>query len=242
MSGSNKVTLYKYVSLKYLADLINNQYLYMDDGSNYNDPFDNVFLAKKGLVHNKGFHIVCLTNSNNNKLLWAHYADSYKGVMISVEIDKKFLYPVFYSKTRVKKTEKGFNVDLAIKNSKSKYKGNVIFDVSSVNEYKKVALIKGPRWNYEKEYRIIVDNKEAKELIKQNKIIKKNGKLFFKVKIKEICFGCYFDKQNESVKDNILKACLKNNVLMKTLKLSTNNYDLSKEKYSKPILIITSEL
>ena len=81
-------TLYKYVSLKRVADILNHQRLYLSDGTNFNDPFEITVTDKEKRQTRRveGLHILSLTNSFRNKLIWSHYTDSHKGACLTVKV------------------------------------------------------------------------------------------------------------------------------------------------------------
>lgn len=58
-------TLYKYVSLDRVPDILDNHRLYLSDGKNFNDPFEITVTDKKNhkIRHIEGLHILSLTNS-----------------------------------------------------------------------------------------------------------------------------------------------------------------------------------
>ncbi len=96
-------TLYKYVSLDRVKDILDNNRLYLSDGMNFNDPFEITITDRKKRVirHVEGLHILSLTNSYRNKLIWSHYTNSHKGVCITVKVPNNLVYPICYSTKRV---------------------------------------------------------------------------------------------------------------------------------------------
>ena len=96
-------TLYKYVSLERVPDILDNHRLYLSDGNNFNDPFEITVTDKKNhrIRHIEGLHILSLTNSFRNKLIWSHYTDSHKGVCITVKVPNNVVYPICYSTKRI---------------------------------------------------------------------------------------------------------------------------------------------
>ena len=70
---------------------------------NFNDPFELTIADSKtkNIKHIKGLHILCLTNSIKNKLIWVHYANSHKGVCLTVKVPKKLVYPICYTRKRI---------------------------------------------------------------------------------------------------------------------------------------------
>ena len=83
-------TLYKYVPLKHIIDILDNHRLYLSDGSGFNDPFEITVIDKISgkAQHIKGLHMLSLTNSYQNKLMWSHYADSHQGICLTVRVPK----------------------------------------------------------------------------------------------------------------------------------------------------------
>ena len=99
---SEKITtskLYKYVSTERILEILQDQRLYLNDGTNFNDPFELIEMDQHSseVKHIPGLHILCLSKGNLNKLIWSHYTDSHKGVCLTVEVPRKLLYPVHYS-------------------------------------------------------------------------------------------------------------------------------------------------
>lgn len=65
-------TLYKYVSLNRVADILDNNRLYLNDGSNFNDPFEITTVDRRThkIRHIEGLHVLSLTNIEIN--LYGH--------------------------------------------------------------------------------------------------------------------------------------------------------------------------
>ena len=101
--SEEKVRLYKYVSMKRVIDILKKGRLYLSDGKNFNDPFEiKVSDIDSGeLKHVEDLHILSLTNSHSNKLIWSHYSDAHKSVCLTVEVPKRWVYPVCYSYNRI---------------------------------------------------------------------------------------------------------------------------------------------
>ena len=89
-------TLYKYVSLNYVVDILDNHRLFLNDGKNFNDPFEITITDKSNGTtrHINGLHILSLTNSYRNKLIWSHYTDSHKGVCLTIQVPNQLVYSV----------------------------------------------------------------------------------------------------------------------------------------------------
>lgn len=155
-----KVTLYKYFTIKddrhvnIVASIINDKRIYLSDGSNFNDLLElGVFDKKdKKISRIDDLRILCLTTSSKSTLMWAHYADSNKGVCLALEVPKKYVYPVFYTRERVYSTT---NID-SIFTRKNKMTPKKNLDKKyDMDNHKKYGFIKPQVWNYEHEYRVV---------------------------------------------------------------------------------------
>ena len=120
--------LYKYISLKHAEEIIKNQRLRMSDGSDFNDPFELIQIDGKEEERIKGLHILCLTNSQQNKLMWSHYSDNHKGICLAVKVPAEDVYAVAYTGTRAHKGK-----DVIIDSKKIHCKKNLIKDYSKLS-------------------------------------------------------------------------------------------------------------
>lgn len=213
-------TLYKYVKLNYVVDILDNHRLYLSDGKDFNDPFEiTITNREKGNISNiEGLHILSLTNSYRKKLMWSHYADSHKGVCLTVRVPQDLVYPVCYSTKRIYEDS---NINNIISLSQKSIKKNVNNNFSLLNKYKKIAHIKDKKWSYEKEYRVVFDKDDEGGLIFED------GKWYMSVKTKNIYLGVNFDKNDEKVKKNIIEACKRNNITIKKMTLSKKDYSIN---------------
>ena len=213
------VTLYKYVSLDHVVDILDNHRLYLSDGKNFNDPFEITVTDKKKhhTRHIEGLHILSLTNSCRNKLIWSHYTDSHKGVCLTVKVPKHLVYPICYSTKRIYEDS---DIDNIISSSKRVSKKNVDKDFSLLTKNKKMAYIKDKKWLYKKEYRVVFDRDDEAGLIYQN------GKWFMSVKITNIYLGVNFDKNKKETKRKILEACNRNKIKITPMILSNSDYSI----------------
>lgn len=212
-------TLYKYVSLNRVADILDNHRLYLSDGTNFNDPFEIIVTDKKKhkFRYIEGLHILSLTNSYRNKLIWSHYTDSHKGVCLTVKVPKHLVYPLCYSTKRIYEDS---DVDNIILSSAKIAKKSVDNDFSTLNKNKKIAYIKDKKWMYEKEYRIVFDKDDESGLIYED------GKWFMSVKITNIYLGVNFDKNKEEIRKEIMEACKRNKIKVTQMVLSDSDYSI----------------
>lgn len=213
------VTLYKYVSLNRVSDILDNHRLYLSDGTNFNDPFEITVTNKKEhrIRHIEGLHILSLTNSYRNKLIWSHYTDSHKGVCLTVQVPNHLVYPICYSTKRIFEDS---DIDNIISLSTTKCKKNVKNDFSQLSKNKKIAFIKDRKWSYEKEYRVVFDKNDEDSLVCEN------DKWFMSVKIINIYLGVNFDKNDAKMRTEIMEACKRNQVKVAQMILSDSDYSV----------------
>jgi hypothetical protein len=104
--------LYKYRSLdnfKFVVDIFVNSRLYAAAYSELNDPMEGFYRHKDGglskeLIEQidgarKAIRLCSLSRDPNNALMWAHYANGHRGLVIGVDVEKKNqkLRPVQYT-------------------------------------------------------------------------------------------------------------------------------------------------
>ncbi len=223
MAEDNNITLYKYVSSKFLIETLKEQQLYLDDGSNFNDPFELRIVHKNKTTNEqiKGLHILCLTNSYRKKLMWSHYGESHKGACLTIEVPKERVYPICYTSKRVCDAS---NLDTIIAQSKRYTKKNLNCDFSVLSREKKIALLKDKKWSDEREYRIVLDKSDEEFLIK------KDTGWFLKVKIKNVYLGARFADNEQCAESEIKAICKSNGISVKHMILSKTCYSLDLEK------------
>lgn len=222
MSKDKHVTLYKYMPLKHAVDSIKNKRLYLSDGKNFNDPFEITVINNK-----RKLHILCLTSSFRQMLMWSNYADSHKGICLTVEVPMNLVYNVCYTNERPSENsdlDEIINKSiLAMKNAKEPSK-ILTEDYSSLSNYKKIAYIKGKEWSSEKEYRVVLDDNEIKKL--EECLDTKGNNLYMHVKIKNVYLGVNFENNNSKIKKKIIKACQSNGIQTTQMELSKTDYSL----------------
>lgn len=226
---SNKfVTLYKYVGNKdnNIIDDIINSHLILSKPESFNDPFDLNIVDKETLkqIKLKNLLILSLTNSYKKKLMWSIYSNNCNGVCFTIEIPYDLVFPVCYTKARAEASKKrneivNSNFDKIVKASKKqKTKANIRKDYSSLSMDKQLAYIKDISWNYEKEYRVVLDEKSNRDRIE-----KQNDLKFLKVKITNVYLG---PKLDEEIKEKIIEECNKQNISVKYMNLRNDKYEL----------------
>ena len=179
----NSLKLYKFRSLQnfeYTADIILKNRLYAADFETMNDIMEGIFYHE-GIVEDilerikdaKSKLKICSMSGEvafSSPLMWAHYADSFKGVCLEFEIDE--------SEVEVKEII---------------YEGDSVLtlreDVTSITEEEAKILLckKYPDWKYEEEYRIfsrdehVEDGVELKKIYLGERISETNKELIKKI-------------------------------------------------------------
>lgn len=188
--------LYKYKSLadfEFVADILINNQLYASHFTELNDPMegdlhhqeeerDFIDLIK---IEMNNIRVCSLSKTLHNPILWAHYADGYKGICIEIEVDEDILdlYKVVYSPCNPIPSEgyKGFY-------------GNE--EEHTPNDWAISALKrKFEEWSYEDEYRIFSDEKFIRSGFKITAI--------------------YFGKRTSNIFKNVIKKLVSDNITIR---------------------------
>ena len=187
--------LYKYLPFNdHSLSLLINKQIWCPKAKTLNDPFEFHFHltntnlggipinqlsleeAKKAI---KELAVVCLSEIDNDILMWSHYADGHTGFCIEFERSDNndlgkwdYCLPVTYDAVEVPS-----------------------FDPPRLEERASVAMIvssKAPNWSYEKEWRLIISHEFA------------NGLISLPAKITSLIFGCKMDNARRRTIANIL--------------------------------------
>jgi hypothetical protein len=158
--------LYKYKSLKnleHVTDIICNNRFYASQYYGLNDPMEGLYNYTSGTKEEyldeikKGkqkLRICSFSEVYHNPILWAHYADDFKGICIEVEVEKNTpeydIVKVEYSPVRVL-----FNSE-----------------ISTPNELPKLILSqKAEEWSVEKEFRLLTNHEYIQQNIEITRIL-----------------------------------------------------------------------
>lgn len=158
--------LFRYSSLRYNEKFsLVLDCLYLSCNGNLNDVFEglpaswyDIYSADEYLRKVKNLcHMKCFTETCTNNLMWAHYADEFKGVCVEYDLKKlqddslrAEFFPVYYTKERKIWIDK----DLLI----NYWDGYTEDDV--ISDTKGIFLQKADYWRYEKEWRICRINRD----------------------------------------------------------------------------------
>jgi hypothetical protein len=164
--------LYRYMRAEHAIKTIEEKLLKVCQVSELNDAFDlrpgikttNVQITDPELVEfalegwTKDFQVslgkiwglVCFSSEIEETVLWAHYADSHKGVALEIEVTPKNGNPIEVDYTPAKRPCYELN----------ELQGVVNRGAQPSEEFKtlgnKLVRSKAPEWGYEKEYRYVI--------------------------------------------------------------------------------------
>lgn len=102
---------------------------------------------------NKNVGVLCLSEKNNDILMWAHYAESHKGFVVEFDSGSEFFDQTLSAQDNLRKL-------LKVEYSE-KRPSLTISDITEVELF----LAKSKHWEYEKEWRMVMPLKEACEVI-----------------------------------------------------------------------------
>lgn len=187
-------SLFKYYSInEYNLDAIKNGYFFLSNPKEFNDPFDcsrNFIIENRkdfidgdyipSLNNVKNCGISCFTENGLNPLMWGHYTKSYQGFTIKLKSKFEIL------------NRKDINNAKIIKVIYSNNPNPIEKSHPLSSDYQFIVKLKD--WEYENEYRLIVE--------KDNNL----NKIFYnKANVEEFCFGYNFLEYNLSLRTELLK-------------------------------------
>lgn len=145
-----------------------------------NDPFElrpSSGNAQKVLAENSyfDFAVISLSETNNNLLMWSHYADQHRGIVVELDMNHELFesytpYPV----TRYDEDLDGDVLDVEENKKRSAINAGVLQRVRynshrpSLTKFENILehfLVKSDEWIYEKEHRIILPLVTADRII-----------------------------------------------------------------------------
>lgn len=158
-----------------------------------------------------GMGVVCLSESDESLLMWAHYANNHHGMCVEydlMEINKQLNFtpvPIIYSNERV--CFNTLNPDTA---------GN-----DSVALFLRSITSKSEEWSYEHEWRIIRDKTACGERWDSGK----KGALLDMIRPSSITLGCATEEEFEK---SIREYCEANKIPLYKMKKDNSLYKLNK--------------
>ena len=159
-------------------------------------------------------YTACMSNEINNFLLWSHYADSHKGVVIGFRTDKLPFSDNPPQNVKYTNTRFALDVDRVLKSDVDK-------------DIKEIILRKSKIWKYEQECRFIFDIEKNRDKViwydnYDNPIIRLDEN-----SIGGIYFGCRVNTERiQQIRSILSTQKRKEPVVLKKCKLSMSDYEL----------------
>lgn len=169
--------LYKYVSFSSAVKIIKGNSIGFTCLEDLNDPFEgtNFGFSSQGDVSprtattafrnnfSRDYALLSLTRNPLNPLMWSHYGDSHKGVVIGIDVEtaglmsqNEFTIPAQLGEmTYVATKNKDLNGIPSIEKLKAIKKDDLKFSSDIKNYLKQAFLYKSLEWGYEEEIRVI---------------------------------------------------------------------------------------
>lgn len=186
---NNSLFYYTKYNEKYTEETIREEYLYLSDPTNFNDPIDPIIRyiddeASKDILNK--IRIACLTTTPYDILMWGHYGDKSEGICIEYDISN--LLNDRQDDIVLTKIKYSDYLEYNESNLYFEYKTNDN-DIKKPLQLLDAFSIKHREWSYENEYRVIRYNKDEK----------------LQLPIKKVYLGEKINKENRSKLIKILE-------------------------------------
>lgn len=236
----DKVLLYRYVPATYFnIRNMETQMIHLSANNMMNDVFEGLPEVERDVPYQQFRYLYdlaymcCMTEDNDNLLMWSHYADSHRGFCIEYDLKRlqddpykilSHIFPVVYGDKRLPKRS-AHNLLESCKLLKNAIEENSSYDgLDSMDNILPLVLYKSNEWGYEKEWRIVYTKMQMYE---ENDEELYRGTIPFRC-ISGVYLGCYIDPE---IKKNIMEICERistpeRKVKVYQAKLSPDRYQL----------------
>lgn len=203
--------LFKYYpfNLNTLDSLING-YFYLPSKMQLNDPIElpNIEMIGVEKFIDSNYKICSFSNNRNSMLMWSHYTENHKGIMVEYSFGGELPSGTGIDKVKYKN-----------ENKRLRDKGKYIF-----NQF---LLTKNEEWAYEEEVRLLSYEKD--KIYYENYDYPNHNIGKVNAKVLSITLGCNFEESKKSLILNLIKNINSNRsnfeqkILLKKAKISENN-------------------
>ncbi|HIF9357358.1 DUF2971 domain-containing protein [Photobacterium damselae subsp. damselae] len=172
--------LYKYMSFKAARSVIENSSLGFSCLEDLNDPFEcsafNFEEREDSLLTNRGatnacknrfsrnYGVLSLTKQPLNALMWSHYGDEHKGVVIGIDVElaglanvEECLIPHQYGEIIYSTIKPNEKMPTPTTKELMSIGNGIKFNSDAFNLVKRAFLYKSIEWEYEEEVRVVKD-------------------------------------------------------------------------------------
>ena len=179
ISNNSEFKLYRYVPATYYnIRNLGNRIIHLSPNGVMNDIYEgfprtdiDVAYDKLQILEDLAV-MTCFTETNNNTLMWSHYAEQCRGFCIEYDIKRMkdeneatgHLFPIIYKNRRLIRRDINSLIEshIALKDA---IHGNYEYDGrESLEDILPLFLIKGKMWEYEREWRIIYTKKQLYDI------------------------------------------------------------------------------
>ncbi|MER8903444.1 DUF2971 domain-containing protein [Mesorhizobium sp. M0772] len=120
--------------------------------------------------------VICMSKDWDSPLMWAHYADSHKGMVLGFDVPDKAFYQVEYQKKRPTLADMGLNT----------------LDDITPDDIKRLIRTKAEGWSYEQEYRAYISLTDGVEIKGETHFFMPFSK---DLKLREVIVGSRYKRQ-----------------------------------------------
>ena len=177
---SDEFTLFRYMPAEYFnIRNIETQTLHLSANGVMNDVYEGVPDTDE-VISNTSLQklgdlavMTCFSETNNNTLMWSHYAQNHEGFCVAYDIKKlkndpyglvKHLFPIIYDSKRPVRRELKSLISCHAE-LKDAIKERICYEgEESLDDILPMFLVKGREWEYEKEWRIIYTQKQLQDI------------------------------------------------------------------------------
>lgn len=187
--------LYRFFSAEYGLCSIRERRLRIGRIEELNDDFEFVGLAlnkrsdrlalrnmRKHL--NVGNGVLCMSRGWDSPLMWAHYADSHRGMVLGFEVPDQAFYEVEYTSQRLGLADLGLGS---------------LDDITS-EEIKRLTRLKAAGWAYEREYRAYIALRDGEEINGQTHYFKPFSE---NLRLREVIVGLRYQGSRAEVDEAV---------------------------------------
>lgn len=123
-----------------------------------NSNYENMFRIHGGAPVFNNYGVFCLSETRTNLLMWSHYANSHKGMVVGFDVT----HPIFNQKLGSAENHYGIEVGGIHRVMYSNYRATE--SVDATDWY----LLKSDEWIYEKEHRLVLPLTQCDKVIRKS--------------------------------------------------------------------------
>lgn len=211
--------VYKFYPAKWGLEALSKRRLKVSPIDELNDPFEYLSLDlgdrnvrvwatqfRKTITQDNG--VISFSNNWSQPLMWAHYADSHRGLALGFDVPKRLLFEIEYAETRIKP-------DTDVDHSESSMEGLI----------HKLLRTKHREWSYEDEYRLVRSLEDC---------VGEDGKYFAvfndKTVLKEVILGARYETSHAEQLSSELKS---EGVSFQTARAEFKGFRMTPQKLAK---------